>query len=41
MFGSHLTYSWPRFLEEVPACLTDTRPPGDKVGNDNGECGTM
>jgi hypothetical protein len=41
MFGSHLTYSWPRFLEEVPACLTDTRPPGDRVGNDNGECGTM
>ncbi|OCL03505.1 hypothetical protein AOQ84DRAFT_302672 [Glonium stellatum] len=41
MFGSHLTYSWPRFLEEVPACLTDIRPPGDKVGNDNGECGTM
>ncbi|KAF2492311.1 hypothetical protein BU16DRAFT_529656 [Lophium mytilinum] len=41
MFGSHLTYSWPRFIEEVPACLTDTRPPGDKVGNDNGECGTM
>lgn len=41
MFGSHLTYSWPRFLEEVPACLTDARPPGDKVGNDNGECGTM
>jgi hypothetical protein len=41
MFGSHLTYSWPRFLEEVPDCLTDTRPPGDRVGNDNGECGTM
>jgi hypothetical protein len=41
MFGNHLTYSWPRFLEEVPACLTDTRPPGGKVGNDNGECGTM
>ncbi|KAH7347064.1 putative peptidase family-domain-containing protein [Pyrenochaeta sp. MPI-SDFR-AT-0127] len=41
MFGSHLTYSWPRFLEEVTACLTDTRAPGDKVGNDNGECGTM
>ncbi|KAG9185534.1 hypothetical protein G6011_06865 [Alternaria panax] len=41
MFGSHLTYSWPRFLEEVPACLTDVRIPGDKVGNDNGECNTM
>lgn len=41
MFDSHLTYSWPRFLEEVLACLTDTRPPGDKVGNDNNECGTI
>lgn len=41
MFGSHLTYSWPRFIEEVTACLTDTRAPGDKVGNDNGECDTM
>ncbi|EOA86620.1 uncharacterized protein SETTUDRAFT_162850 [Exserohilum turcica Et28A] len=41
MFGSHLTYSWPRFLEEVTSCLTDTRKPGDKVGNDNGECTTM
>lgn len=41
MFGSHLTYSWPRFLEEVTACLTDTRAPGDKVGNDNGECNSM
>jgi hypothetical protein len=41
MFGSHLTYSWPRFLEEVTGCLTDTRHPGDKVGNDNGECHTF
>jgi hypothetical protein len=41
MFGSHLTYSWPRFLEEVPSCLLDTRNPGDRVGNDNGECGTF
>ncbi|RMZ68500.1 zinc metallo ase [Pyrenophora seminiperda CCB06] len=41
MFGSHLTYSWPRFMEEVTSCLTDTRAPGDKVGNDNGECATM
>jgi hypothetical protein len=41
MFGSHLTYSWPRFLEEVTSCLTDIRTPGDKVGNDNGECNTM
>ncbi|KAL2807816.1 putative peptidase family-domain-containing protein [Aspergillus granulosus] len=41
MFGSHLTYSWPRFLEEVPACLIDQMPPGNTVGNDNGECDTM
>ncbi|USP76306.1 hypothetical protein yc1106_03580 [Curvularia clavata] len=41
MLGSHLTYSWPRFLEEVTSCLTDTRNPGDKVGNDNRECNTM
>ncbi|KAL1801525.1 hypothetical protein ACET3X_001867 [Alternaria dauci] len=41
MFGSHLAYSWPRFLEEVTSCLTDVRAPGDKVGNDNGECDTM
>jgi hypothetical protein len=41
MLGSHLTYSWPRFLEEVTSCLTDIRIPGDKVGNDNGECNTM
>lgn len=41
MFGSHLAYSWPRFMEEVPACLADVTPTGDTVGNDNGECGTM
>ncbi|KAJ5939398.1 hypothetical protein N7466_002532 [Penicillium verhagenii] len=41
VFGSHLTYSWPRFLEEVPACLTDMTLTGDTVGNDNGECDTM
>lgn len=40
MFGSHLTYSWPRFLEEIPACLTDLGCPGDNVSNDNWECGT-
>lgn len=40
MFGSHLTYSWPRFLEEVAATLLDTSVPGDTVGNDNGECET-
>ena len=41
IFGSHLTYSWPRFIEEIPACLTDTTPTGDMVGNDNGECDSM
>ncbi|KAH8677824.1 putative peptidase family-domain-containing protein [Xylariales sp. PMI_506] len=41
VFGSHTTYAWPRFMEEIPACLLDTTPTGDSVGNDNGECGTM
>lgn len=42
VMGSHLTYAWPRFLEEVTACLLDARAPGDGfVGNDNGECGTL
>jgi hypothetical protein len=41
VFGSHLTYSWPRFLEEVPGSLLDSAIPGDTVGDDNGECGTM
>lgn len=41
VFGSHLTYSWPRFLEEVSSSLLDTKVPGDSVGNDNKECGTM
>ncbi|KAL3458205.1 putative peptidase family-domain-containing protein [Aspergillus heterothallicus] len=41
VFGSHLAYSWPRFLEEVPACLVDGAVPGDTVGNDNGQCETM
>lgn len=40
MFGSHLTYSWPRFLEEVSSCLLDTTAPGDTVGNDCGDCET-
>ncbi|KAF3039739.1 hypothetical protein E8E12_006510 [Didymella heteroderae] len=30
-FGSHLTYSWPRFTEEVNSCLTDARVPGPKI----------
>ncbi|KAH8893062.1 hypothetical protein GQ53DRAFT_861482 [Thozetella sp. PMI_491] len=41
IFGSHLSYAWPRFMEEVGACLTDLAPPGDRVGNDNGECASM
>ncbi|OBT74008.1 hypothetical protein VF21_05971 [Pseudogymnoascus sp. 05NY08] len=41
VFGSHLTYSWPRFLEEVASSLLDCSIPGDSVGNDNNECGTM
>lgn len=41
IFGSHLTYSWPRFMEEVPDCLLDEGAPGDRVGNDNGECVSM
>ncbi|KAH6640297.1 putative peptidase family-domain-containing protein [Chaetomium tenue] len=41
IFGSHLCYAWPRFLEEVPSCLLDPTPPGDTVGNDNGECDSM
>ncbi|KAK3291264.1 putative peptidase family-domain-containing protein [Chaetomium fimeti] len=41
MFGSHLTYAWPRFLDEVPACLLDRAAPGDTVGNDNGQCNAL
>lgn len=41
IFGSHLAYSWPRFFEEVSACLNDAAPPGDSVGNDNNECDSM
>lgn len=41
VFGSHLVYSWPRFMEEIPACLMDLTAPGDTVGNDNNECDTM
>ena len=41
MFGSHLAYSWPRFLEEIPACLLDSTAAGDTVGNDNGECDSL
>lgn len=39
IFGSHLCYSWPSSLSEIPSCLLDTtQPPADAVGNDCGEC---
>ena len=41
VFGSHLTYAWPRFFEEVPHCLLDDTPVGDAVANENGGCGVM
>lgn len=41
IFGSHLTYSWPRFVEEISDCLLDIDVPGDRVGDDNGECASM
>ncbi|OAS99731.1 zinc metalloproteinase [Blastomyces dermatitidis ER-3] len=41
MFGSHLTYSWPRFAEEINEYLLDTRAPGPTLGNDCGECDSM
>nr|POE78034.1 putative zinc metalloproteinase [Quercus suber] len=41
IFGSHLTYAWPRFMEEIPACLMDESRVGDTVGNDNNECNTF
>ncbi|KAK4182430.1 putative peptidase family-domain-containing protein [Podospora australis] len=31
MFGSHLAYAWPRFIEELPDCLLDTTDPGNTV----------
>ncbi|KAJ4991179.1 hypothetical protein SVAN01_03307 [Stagonosporopsis vannaccii] len=34
-FGSHLTYSWPRFTEEITGCLTDARVPGAKLSRNN------
>lgn len=40
MFGSHLTYSWPRYFEEIARCLTDNTPPEEALCNDDGECET-
>lgn len=37
MFGSHLTYSWPRSMAEVPDCLADARNAGDTVGGTHAE----
>ncbi|KAF9881425.1 hypothetical protein CkaCkLH20_00571 [Colletotrichum karsti] len=41
MMGSHLAYSWPRFLEEVSESFLDTRYPGPTVGDDNNECDSL
>ncbi|KAL0265009.1 hypothetical protein SLS55_000965 [Diplodia seriata] len=41
IFGSHTCWAWPRFVEELPHCLTDaTLTDTFRVANDNGECGT-
>lgn len=40
IFGSHTTYSWPRFLEEVPSCLLDATPIGITVANNHGQSST-
>jgi hypothetical protein len=37
-YGSHLTYSWPRFMEEIASCLTDNRAPGARVLNSSDSC---
>ncbi|THH19654.1 hypothetical protein EW146_g1550 [Bondarzewia mesenterica] len=43
MFGSHIHWAWPRFIEEITPCLLDATfvPPRSLVGNDNSECGTF
>ncbi|KAK0744655.1 putative peptidase family-domain-containing protein [Apiosordaria backusii] len=38
VFGSHLTYAWPRFMDEIPECLLDARLSGESVSNENGQC---
>ncbi|SCU91019.1 LAMI_0E04434g1_1 [Lachancea mirantina] len=41
IFGSHGLFSWPLYIEDVPAYLTDdTRTSTDEVANDANECGT-
>ena len=39
--SSHLTYSWPRFLEEDSGRPLDARSLGATVGNDHNEYGTF
>ncbi|KAK0736670.1 putative peptidase family-domain-containing protein [Apiosordaria backusii] len=34
MFGSQSTYSWPRFLDEIPECLLDPTPVGSTVSRE-------
>ncbi|KAJ5622104.1 hypothetical protein N7528_005336 [Penicillium herquei] len=41
IFGSHFTYSWPRFLQEVPACLTDLTPIGHTILNNSWQRDSM
>ncbi|KAK4184217.1 putative peptidase family-domain-containing protein [Podospora australis] len=36
MYGSHHTYAWPRFVDEIPDCLLDSRPIDNSVWNDQG-----
>ena len=39
--ASHLAYSFPRFIEEIPECLLDRTHPGDTVCNESGECNAL
>ncbi|KAK0662067.1 putative peptidase family-domain-containing protein [Cercophora samala] len=41
MFGSHLTYAWPRFMDEIPGCLLDTRLSCDSVAHEHGRCSSL
>ncbi|VBB81614.1 Putative protein of unknown function [Podospora comata] len=37
MSGSQSTYSWPRFMDEIPDCLLDPTPVGDAVSRERCE----
>ncbi|KAK0668396.1 putative peptidase family-domain-containing protein [Cercophora samala] len=37
MSGSQSTYSWPRFIDEIPDCLLDATPVGDTVSSERSE----